>query len=96
MQHLNKKLINYFINNSFNNDFYPYKDKNNIYFIRESKYWREIVFEKRVDSSYECIARIEINSDKSEGYHFVRKISIENNIKYFFNLILLNRAYKYN
>lgn len=50
---------------------------------------------KRVDSSYECIARIELNSDKSEGYHFVRKISIEDNIKYFFNLILLNRVYKY-
>lgn len=97
MQHINKKLANYFINNSFNNDLYLYKDKNNIYFIEESKRWREIIIEKReTDSTYTLIAKMQINLNQPNKYFFMPKIFIQNNIRYVFNLILLNRIYKYN
>lgn len=95
MRHLNKKLINYFINNSFNNNIYIYKVGNAIYFIKENKRWREIVLERRKSNgNYLFMAKIEINSDKKEGYNFIRQRSIEKNIKYVFSLFLLNRIYK--
>lgn len=95
MQHLNKKLINYFINSSFNNNIYIYKTKNVVYFVKEIKRWKEIDLQKRESNgNYLFIARIEIDSNKKENYNFVRQLSLENNIKYVFNLILLNRIYK--
>ena len=97
MQHLNKKLIDHFINNSFNDDIYIYKVKNNIYFIEESKRWREIIIEKReTNSTYILIAKMQINLNQPNKYFFMPKIFIQNNIRYVFNLILLNRIYKYN
>ena len=96
MQHLNKKLINCFINSSFNNNIYIYKTKNVIYFVKEIKRWKEIDLQKRESNgNYLFIARIEIDSNKKENYNFVRQCQFENNIKYVFNLILLNRIYKY-
>lgn len=95
MQHLNKKLINYFINNSFNNDLYFYKDRNSLYFVKEIKRWKEIDLQKRESNgNYLFIARIEVDSNKKENYNFVRQRQFENNIKYVFNLILLNKVYK--
>ena len=95
MQHLNKKLINHFINNSFNNDLYHYKDRNSIYFVKEIKRWKEINLQKRESNgNYLFIARIEVDSNKKENYNFVRQRQFENNIKYVFNLILLNKVYK--
>lgn len=95
MQHLNKKLINYFINNSFNNNIYTYKTKNVVYFIKEIKRWKEIDLQKREsNSNYLFIARIKIDSNKKENYNFVRQRQFENNIKYVFNLILLNKVYR--
>lgn len=76
MQHLNKKLINCFLNNSFNNNTYIYKVGNINYFVKEIKRW------------------IEIDFNKKENYNFVRQRQFENNIKYVFNLILLNKVYK--
>lgn len=97
MQHLNKKLIDYFINSSFNNNIYIYKTKNVVYFVKEIKRWKEIDLQKRESNgNYLFIARIEIDSNKKENYNFVRQRQFENNIKYVFNLILLNRIYKYN
>lgn len=97
MQHLNKKLINHFINSSFNNNIYIYKTKNVVYFVKEIKRWKEIDLQKRESNgNYLFIARIEIDSNKPESYNFVRQRQFENNIKYVFNLILLNRIYKYN
>lgn len=96
MQHLNKKLINYFINNSFNNDLYFYKDRNSLYFVKEIKRWKEIDLQKRESNgNYLFIDRIEIDPNKPESYNFIRHRPLENNIKYIFNLILLNRVYKY-
>lgn len=95
MQHLNKKLINYFINNSFTNNIYTYKIKNTIYFVKEIKRWKEIDLQKRESNgNYLFIARIEVDSNKKENYNFVRQRQFENNIKYVFNLILLNKVYK--
>lgn len=95
LQHLNKKLIDHFINSSFNNNIYIYKTKNIIYFIKEIKRWKEIDLQKRESNgNYLFIARIEIDSNKKENYNFVRQRQFENNIKYVFNLILLNRIYK--
>lgn len=95
MQHLNKKLINYFINNSFNNDLYFYKDRNINYFVKEIKRWKEIDLQKREpNGNYLFIARIEVDSNKKENYNFIRQRQFENNIKYVFNLILLNKVYK--
>ena len=95
MQHLNKKLIDHFINSSFNNNIYIYKTKNVVYFIKEIKRWKEIDLQKRESSgNYLFIARIEIDSNKKENYNFVRQRQFENNIKYIFNLILLNKVYK--
>ena len=95
MQHLNKKLINHFINNSFNDNIYIYKTKNVVYFVKEIKRWKEIDLQKR-ESNGNClfIARIEIDSNKKENYNFIRQRQFENNIKYVFNLILLNKVYK--
>ena len=96
MQHLNKKLIDHFINSSFNNNIYIYKTKNVVYFIKEIKRWKEIDLQKRESNgNYLFIARIEIDSNKKENYNFVRQRQFENNIKYVINLILLNRIYKY-
>lgn len=95
MQYLNKKLINYFINNSFNNDLYLYKDRNSIYFVKEIKRWKEIDLQKReLNGNYLFIARIEVDYNKKENYNFIRQRQFENNIKYIFNLILLNKVYK--
>jgi hypothetical protein len=95
LQHLNKKLIDHFINSSFNNNIYIYKTKNVVYFVKEIKRWKEIDLQKRESNgNYLFIARIEINSNKPEGYNFIRQRSVENNIKYVFSLILLNRIYK--
>lgn len=95
MQHLNKKLINHFVNNSFNNNIYIYKTKNVVYFVKEIKRWKEIDLQKRESNgNYLFIARIEIDSNKKENYNFVRQRQFENNIKYVFNLILLNKIYK--
>lgn len=95
MQHLNKKLIDYFINSSFNNNIYIYKTKNVVYFFKEIKRWKEIDLQKRESNgNYLFIARIEIDSNKKENYNFVRQRQFENNIKYVFNLILLNKVYK--
>lgn len=95
MQHLNKKLTDYFVNSSFNNNIYIYKAKNIIYFIKEIKIWREIVLERRESNgNYLFLARIEFNSNKPKNYNFVRQRQFENNIKYIFNLILLNKVYK--
>lgn len=96
MQHLNKKLINHFVNNFFNNNTYIYKVGNINYFVKEIKRWKEIDLQKRESNgNYLFIARIEVNSNKKENYNFVRQRQFENNIKYIFNLILLNRIYKY-
>ena len=95
MQHLNKKLIDHFINSSFNNNIYIYKTKNVVYFVKEIKPWKEIDLQKRESNgNYLFIARIEIDSNKKENYNFVRQRQFENNIKYVFNLILLNKVYK--
>lgn len=95
MQHLNKKLIYHFINSSFNNNIYIYKTKNVVYFVKEIKRWKEIDLQKRESNgNYLFIARIKIDSNKKENYNFVRQRQFENNIKYVFNLILLNKAYK--
>lgn len=95
MQHLNKKLIDHFINSSFNDNIYIYKTKNVVYFIKEIKRWREIDLQKRESNgNYLFIARIEVNSNKKENYNFVRQRQFENNIKYIFNLILLNKVYR--
>lgn len=95
MQHLNKKLIDHFINSSFNNNIYIYKTKNVVYFVKELKRWKEINLQKRESNgNYLFIARIEIDSNKKENYNFVRQRQFENNIKYVFNLILLNKVYK--
>lgn len=95
MQHLNKKLINHFINNSFNDNTYIYKVGNINYFIKEIKRWREIVLERRESNgNYLFMAKIEINSNKKEGYNFIRQLSLEKNIKCIFNLILLNKVYR--
>lgn len=95
MQHLNKKLIDHFINSSFNNNIYIYKTKNVVYFVKEIKRWKEIDLQKRESNgNYLFIARIEIDSNKKENYNFVRQCQFENNIKYVFNLILLNKVYK--
>ena len=95
MQHLNKKLINCFLNNSFNNNIYIYKTKNVVYFVKEIKRWKEIDLQKRESNgNYLFIARIEIDSNKKENYNFVRQRQFKNNIKYVFNLILLNKVYK--
>lgn len=95
MQHLNKKLIDHFINSSFNNNIYIYKTKNVVYFVKEIKRWKEIDLQKRESNdNYLFIARIEIDSNKKENYNFVRQRQFENNIKYVFNLILLNKVYK--
>lgn len=95
MQHLNKKLIDHFINSSFNNNIYIYKTKNAVYFVKEIKRWKEIDLQKRESNgNYLFIARIEVDSNKKENYNFVRQRQFENNIKYIFNLILLNKAYK--
>ena len=95
MQHLNKKLIDHFINSSFNNNIYIYKTKNVVYFVKEIKRWKEIDLQKRESNgNYLFIARIEVDSNKKENYNFVRQCQFENNIKYIFNLILLNKIYK--
>lgn len=95
MQHLNKKLIDHFINSSFNNNIYIYKNKNIVYFVKEIKRWKEIDLQKRESNgNYLFIARIEVDSNKKENYNFVRQHQFENNIKYVFNLILLNKVYK--
>lgn len=95
MQHLNKKLIDHFINSSFNNNIYIYKTKNVVYFVKEIKRWKEIDLQKReFNGNYLFIARIEIDSNKKENYNFIRQRQFENNIKYVFNLILLNKVYK--
>lgn len=95
MQHLNKKLIDHLINSSFNNNIYIYKTKNVVYFVKEIKRWKEIDLQKRESNgNYLFIARIEIDSNKKENYNFVRQRQFENNIKYVFNLILLNKIYK--
>lgn len=95
MQHLNKKLIDHFINSSFNNNIYIYKTKNVVYFVKEIKRWKEINLQKRESNgNYLFIARIEIDFNKKENYNFVRQRQFENNIKYVFNLILLNKVYK--
>ena len=95
MQHLNKKLIDHFINSSFNHNIYIYKTKNVVYFVKEIKPWKEIDLQKRESNgNYLFIARIEIDSNKKENYNFVRQRQFENNIKYVFNLILLNKVYK--
>lgn len=95
MQHLNKKLIDHFINSSFNNNIYIYKTKNVVYFIKEIKRWKEIDLQKRESNgNYLFIASIEIDSNKKENYNFVKQRQFENNIKYVFNLILLNKVYK--
>lgn len=96
MQHLNKKLTNYFVNNYINNYICVYKTKNVVYFVKEIKNWKEIILERREpNGNYLFMARIEINSNMPEGYNFVRQRQFENNIKYVFNLILLNRLYKH-
>ena len=95
MQYLNKKLIDHFINSSFNNNIYTYKTKNINYFVKEIKRWKEIDLQKRgSNGNYLFIARIEVDSNKKENYIFVRQRQFENNIKYIFNLILLNKVYK--
>lgn len=95
MQHLNKKLIDHFINSSFNNNIYIYKTKNAVYFVKEIKRWKEIDLQKRESNGdYLFIARIEIDSNKKENYNFIRQRQFENNIKYVFNLILLNKVYR--
>lgn len=95
MQHLNKKLIDHFINSSFNNNIYIYKTKNVVYFVKEIKRWKEIDLQKRESNgNYLFIARIEIDSNKKENYNFVRQRQFKNNIKYVFNLILLNKVYR--
>lgn len=95
MQHLNKKLIDHFINSSFNNNIYIYKTKNVVYFVKEIKRCKEIDLQKRESNgNYLFIARIEIDPNKKENYNFVRQRQFENNIKYVFNLILLNKVYK--
>ena len=95
MQHLNKKLIDHFINSSFNNNIYIYKNKNVVYFVKEIKRWKEIDLQKRESNgNYLFIARIEVDSNKKENYNFVKQRQFENNIKYVFNLILLNKVYK--
>lgn len=95
MQHLNKKLIDHFINSFFNNNIYIYKTKNVVYFVKEIKRWKEIDLQKRESNgNYLFIARIEIDSNKKENYNFVRQRQFENNIKYVFNLILLNKVYR--
>ena len=95
MQHLNKKLIDHFINSSFNDNIYIYKTKNVVYFIKEIKHWREIDLQKRESNgNYLFIARIEVNSNKKENYNFVKQRQFKNNIKYIFNLILLNKIYR--
>lgn len=94
MQHLNKKLINCFLNNSFNNNTYIYKVGNINYFVKEIKRWKEIDLQKRESNgNYLFIVRIEIDSNKKK-YNFVRQRQFENNIKYVFNLILLNKVYR--
>lgn len=95
MQHLNKKLINHFIDSSFKNNIYIYKTKNVVYFVKEIKRWKEIDLQKRESNgNYLFIARIKIDSNKKENYNFVRQRQFENNIKYVFNLILFNKVYK--
>ena len=74
LQHLNKKLINCFLNNSFNNNTYIYKVGNINYFVKEIKRWKEIDLQKREpNGNYLFIARIEVDSNKKENYNFIKQ-----------------------
>lgn len=56
---------------------------------------KKLIYKKKESNgNYLFIARIEIDSNKKENYNFVRQRQFENNIKYVFNLILLNKVYK--
>ena len=82
MQHLNKKLIDHFINSSFNNNIYIYKTKNVVYFVKEIKRWKEIDLQKRESNgNYLFIARIEIDSNKKENYKLKSELIKEGLVK---------------